>query len=91
MFVMVFLSVSTPSKLFFVLCVFLHMEVFECMLACVAALRGGVGTERGGERGGGGPGYLSAEVVARSQNISVSITWDKALIHCVIQKLDWNF
>ena len=54
MFVMVSLSVSTPSKLFFVLCVFLHMEVFECMLACVAALRGGVGTERGGERGGGG-------------------------------------
>ena len=26
------------------------------MLASVAALRGGVGTERGGERGGGGGG-----------------------------------
>jgi hypothetical protein len=87
--------VHTEQAVFRALCFFTYGGFrVHASLRSGSQGRGGDGKGRrkgGGGGGGGGPGYLSAEVVARSQNISVSITWDKALIHCVIQKLDWNF
>ena len=60
--------VHTEQAVFRALCFFTYGG-FR-VLACVAALRGGVGTERGGERGGGGAGYLSAEVDVVNSSIS---------------------